>query len=579
MEAARSGGKRPRARAIFVLAAGLLAGGMAVAASSPEVTRRTLRKAAELIGLEFTKDEEELMLEGIAENIEDYRAIRDFPLDNAVPPALSFHPIVPGAGQGGTVSDVEERAGEGPRSGGRVEVPSVPANLEDLAFLPVTTLGEMIRQRKITSTDLTKMYLGRLERIGPKLECVVTLTEELALEQAARADREIAEGRYRGPLHGIPYGAKDLLAVEGYPTTWGAEPYVDQVFDEDATVIEKLEDAGAVLVAKLTLGALAYGDVWHGGQTRNPWKPEEGSSGSSAGSASATAAGLVGFAIGTETWGSIVSPSTRCGATGLRPTFGRVSRHGAMALSWSMDKIGPICRAVEDCALVFDAIRGPDGKDLTVLDQPFEWSPDLDVRRLRVGWVKALFEEPIEDEDAERKARREEWRRMDLAAIETLRGLGIDLIPIELPDMPIGALSIILTAEAAAAFEDLTLSGQDDLLKRQDENAWPNIFRQARFIPAVEYIQANRIRTVAMRRMEEIFEKVDVYVVPSYGGNNLLLTNLTGHPAIVLPSGFREDGTPVSITFMGRLYGEAGVLAVARAFQEATGFHAKHPEL
>ncbi len=569
----RKGGRRPsRPYKSVVTLIVLLVAGMVVAAGNSEITRRTLHRAAELIGLEFTKDEEELMLEGVAEAIEDYKAIRDFPLDNSVPPALTFHPTPPG--RAGAGSDAPPRYS-------RVEAPAVPANLEDLAFLPVTQLGELIRQRKVTSVNLTRMYLERLKRIGPRLECVVTLTEDLAMEQAARADSEIAAGRYRGPLHGIPYGAKDLLAVRGYPTTWGAEPYKDQVFEENATVVRKLEEAGAVLVAKLTLGALAYGDVWHGGQTRNPWKPEEGSSGSSAGSASATAAGLLGFAIGTETWGSIVSPSTRCGTTGLRPTFGRVSRHGAMALSWSMDKIGPICRAVEDCAIVFDAIRGADGLDLAVDDQPFSWNADLDIRSLRVGWVKALFEEPIEDEDAdaERKARREEWRRFDLAAIDAIKGLGIDLVPVELPDMPIGALSLILTAEAAAAFEDLTLSNQDDLLKRQDESAWPNIFRQARLIPAVEYIQANRIRTVAMRRMEEIFGKVDVYVVPSFGGNNLLLTNLTGHPAVVLPSGFREDGTPVSITFMGRLDGEASVLAVARAYQEATGFHTKHPAL
>ncbi len=564
------GGGRSRFFKITVMLVVFFVAGLAVAAGNPEITRRTLHKAAELIGLEFTKDEEELMLEGVAEAIEDYKTIRDFPLDNSVPPALSFHPFPPGAASTGS---------EAPPRYSRVEAPAVPANLEDLAFLPVTQLAELIRQRKVTSIDLTRMYLARLKRIGPKLECVVTLTEDLALEQAARADREIAAGRYRGPLHGIPYGAKDLLAVKGHPTTWGAEPYKDQVFDEDATVVKKLEEAGAVLVAKLTLGALAYGDVWFGGQTRNPWKPEEGSSGSSAGSASATAAGLVGFAIGTETWGSIVSPSTRCGTTGLRPTFGRVSRHGAMALSWSMDKIGPICRAVEDCAIIFDAIRGADGMDETVLDRPFNWDADLDVHRLRVGWVKALFEDPIEDEDAERKARREEGRRFDLAAIEAIKGLGIDLIPVELPDMPIPALSLILTAEAAAAFEDLTLSNEDDLLKRQDESAWPNIFRQARFIPAVEYIQANRIRTVAMRRMEDLFQKVDAYVVPSFGGNNLLLTNLTGHPAVVLPSGFREDGTPVSITFMGRLNGEASVLALARAYQEATGFHTRHPAL
>jgi Asp-tRNA(Asn)/Glu-tRNA(Gln) amidotransferase A subunit family amidase len=350
-----------------------------------------LARAAGVIGLEFTGDEREMMAQGMEDLRKDYQKIREIPLDNGVPPAILFNSVPPGHA-------VEIRALAPKRS--EVTLPPIPADLEELAFLPVTHLSEMIRQRKVTSTQLTKMYLERLKRLGPKLECVVTLTEDLALDQAARADREIAAGKYRGPLHGIPWGAKDLLSVKGYPTTWGAAPYKDQVIDLDATVVERLEEAGAVLVAKLTLGALAYGDVWFGGKTRNPWNLEQGSSGSSAGPAAATAAGLVGFTIGSETWGSIVSPSTRCGTTGLRPTFGRVSRHGAMALSWSMDKLGPICRTVEDCALVFDAIRGPDGQDLTVTGLPFAWNADLDIGGLRVGYAKALFEAPL-DEDEE----------------------------------------------------------------------------------------------------------------------------------------------------------------------------------
>jgi Asp-tRNA(Asn)/Glu-tRNA(Gln) amidotransferase A subunit family amidase len=415
------------------------------------------------------------------------------------------------------------------------------------------------------------MYLGRLKKYGPKLECVITLTEDLALEQARRADAEIAAGGYKGPLHGIPWGAKDLLAVPGYKTTWGAMPYKDQVIDESATVVKRLEEAGAVLIAKLTLGALAWGDVWYDGRTRNPWDYEQGSSGSSAGSASATVAGLVGFAIGTETLGSIVSPSTRCGTTGLRPTFGRVSRHGAMALSWSMDKIGPLCRSVEDCALVFDAIHGPDGRDLSVVDAPFNWDAELDVSGLRIGYVKSAFESEREEQ--------EEWKRFDEATLESLSAMGLDLTPIELPDLPIGAMSFILRAEAAAAFDELTRTNQDDLLVRQIRNAWPNVFRQSRLIPAVEYIQANRLRTLAMEAMAEIMSEIDVYVVPSFGGSNLLLTNLTGHPCVVLPNGFREDGAPTSISFMGKLFGEAETLAVAKAYQDATDFHLRRPAL
>jgi Asp-tRNA(Asn)/Glu-tRNA(Gln) amidotransferase A subunit family amidase len=407
------------------------------------------------------------------------------------------------------------------------------------------------------------MYLDRLEKYGPELECVVTLMQERALDQARRADEEIAAGHYRGYLHGIPYGAKDLLAVPGYKTTWGAAPYKDQTIDDTATVIQKLDDAGAVLVAKLTLGALAWGDVWFGGMTRNPWNLEEGSSGSSAGPASATAAGLVAFSIGTETWGSIVSPSTRCGDTGLRPTFGRVSRSGAMALSWSMDKIGPICRSVEDCALVFDAIRGSDGEDQTVIDAPFNYDYHVDLKTLRIGYVKDLFDAVYPNHVA------------DSTTLDVLRGLGATLVPVTLPDYPVAALNYILTAEASAAFDDLTRSNRDDLMVRQIKNAWPNVFRGGRFIPAVEYIQANRVRRLVMNDMAKL--SVDVYLAPSFGGDNLLLTNLTGHPCVVLPNGFDADGDPVSITFVGRLFGEATLLAVARAYQNATDFHLRHP--
>jgi Asp-tRNA(Asn)/Glu-tRNA(Gln) amidotransferase A subunit family amidase len=519
------------------------------------ITTKAVGNAEQVIGLELTAAERDSMIDDLSDNLESYQELRKLNIGNSVPPSLLFNPIPMG------MAFEKERKPfvlDWPKRIGR------PDNIEELAFWSVKDLAVLIRMGEVTSEELTKMYLDRLKKHGPGLECVVTLTEELALEQAARADAEIAAGEYRGLLHGIPYGAKDLLAVKGYKTTWGAMPYKDQVLDENATVIRKLEEAGAVLVAKLTLGALAWGDVWFGGTTRNPWNLDQGSSGSSAGSASATAAGLVAFSIGTETWGSIVSPSTRCGTTGLRPTFGRVSRAGAMALSWSMDKIGPICRTVEDCAIVFNAIRGPDGVDQTVVDLPFNYTPSIDLANIRIGYVKSLFEEDYPNKEA------------DAATLDKLRELGVDLIPIELPDYPVSALAFILSAEAAAAFDELTRSNRDDLLVRQIKNAWPNVFRSSRFIPAVEYIQANRVRYMIIQEMEKL--DVDVYLAPSFGGSNLLLTNLTGHPCVVLPNGFNEKGSPVSISFMGKLFGEAKLLAVAKAYQEATDFHEKHPE-
>ncbi len=524
------------------------------------ITTRDIAAAEKIAGLHLTRQERKMMLRGLKENLANYLKMRQVSLPNGVPPALHFSPVVPG------VTFHAETAA--PASLSESPAAERPADLEELAFYPVTELAHLIRSRQVTSTELTRMYLSRLKKYGSRLECVVTLTEELALAQAARADEEIAAGHYRGPLHGIPWGAKDLLATKGIRTTWGAKPYENQVIDINATVVERLEQAGAVLVAKLSMGALAWGDVWFGGKTRNPWNVEQGSSGSSAGSAAATAAGLVGFAVGTETWGSIVSPSTRCGVTGLRPTFGRVSRAGAMALSWSMDKIGPICRSAEDCALIFEAIYGPDGKDLTVIDLPFGWNPALDLKSLRIGYLKKAFEKDYRTQ------------KIDLAALDVLRSQGIELVPFDLPeDLPVEAIAFILNAEAAAAFEELTLSNQDDVLVRQERNAWPNVFRQARFIPAVEYIQANRIRTRLMEEMAARLMDIDVYVAPSFGGNNLLLTNLTGHPAVVVPDGFDEKGLPTSISFIGRLYEESKVLRVASAFQQATAHHQKHPDL
>ncbi len=519
------------------------------------VDRAMIAQAEQVAGLEFTDEERDEMARGLNQNLRAWEELRQVALDNAVVPAVQFDPVLPGV-----TFPTERRA---PRWSAPGAVRR-PVSLEDVAFWSVGRLAELVRTRQVTSVELTTMYLDRLRRHGPRLECVISLTETRAMEAARRADAETAAGRYRGPLHGIPWGAKDLLATRGTRTTWGAKPYEDQLIDMDATVVERLDAAGAVLVAKLTLGALAQGDQWYGGRTRNPWNLEQGSSGSSAGSAAATAAGLVAFSIGTETLGSIVSPSTRCGVTGLRPTFGRVSRHGAMALVWSMDKIGPICRTAEDCALVFDAIRGPDGRDTTVRDLPFNYDAERRLADLRIGYVRSAFE-------ADR-----ETRAFDDAVLEVLRARGASLIPIEMPaDFPLNPLrTAILNAESAAAFDDLTRSNRDDLLER---SSWPNSFRTARLIPAVEYINANRVRTRVMHAMHETMQQVDVFVAPTSGNSVLLLTNLTGHPAIALPTGFREDGTPVSIQFVGRLFGEADLVAVARAYQEGTGWHGRRP--
>ncbi len=535
------------------------------------ITKEMLQDAEQIAGLEFTDQERDLMVDGLNSHLKRYEKLREVRLDNSVAPAIQFNPIVPGmsfekkqhAASLTGLTGLPIKAGKPTRT-------ERPLDIEDLSFWTITNLAGLIKSRKVSSLELTNMYLSRLKKYDSKLQCVITLTEELALQQAQRADEEIAAGHYRGPLHGIPWGAKDLLAVKGYKTTWGAMPYKDQIIDLDATVVRRLENAGAVLVGKLTLGALAWGDVWFDGKTRNPWNTEKGSSGSSAGPAAATAAGLLGFSIGSETWGSIVSPCTVCGATGLRPTFGRVSRYGAMALSWSMDKIGPICRSVEDCALVFNAIYGPDGKDSTVVDLPFNWDAARDIKDLKIGYIKSAFEQQRKDEES---------KANDQAALEALRHLGLELIPIELPDYPVDAIGFILSVEAAAAFDELTRSNRDDLLVRQIQNAWPNRFREARLIPAVEYVQANRLRTLVIKAMHELMSDIDVYVAPSWVGDNLLLTNLTGHPAVVVPNGFNKEHEPTSITFTGRLYGESEVLAVAEAYQDATGFHLKHPEL
>jgi Asp-tRNA(Asn)/Glu-tRNA(Gln) amidotransferase A subunit family amidase len=535
---------------------------MTTATDTSPVNPDQVAAAVRLIGLEYTAAEIEQTVAALVERLDQYGQLRAFPLNPDLTPALTFHPA--------PLADITSAT---PPPGRPIQLtddtPITRPNDEvDLAFASVADLSHLIRTRQVSSLELTELYLNRLHRYDPSLECVVTLTPELARAQARRADKELAQGLVRSPLHGLPWGAKDLLATRGIRTTWGAEPYRMQIPNEDATVVQRLEEAGAVLVAKLTTGALAMGDIWFGGQTKNPWDLTEGASGSSAGPGAATAAGLVGFSIGTETMGSILSPSARCEITGLRPTFGRVSRAGSMALSWSMDKIGPMCRSAEDCALVLNAIYGPDGRDATVVDQPFDWPPALDLRQLHIGYVPSHFEGDSEENIFCRQA------------LDVLRDLGVQLTPIELPDYPHEALMIILFAEAAAAFDGLTRHGQDDLLKRQDEKAWPNLLRIARLIPAVEYLQANRIRTQLMAAIHHLLTQVDLLVQPFVWGKDIAITNYTGHPAVLIPSGFSTESKPVSsLVLSGRLYDEATILAVAHAFQSQTEFHRRRPPL
>jgi Asp-tRNA(Asn)/Glu-tRNA(Gln) amidotransferase A subunit family amidase len=543
----------------------------AMAEQHKDISKAMIADAALVAGLEFDEKQIDMMADDLKNRLRAYDSIHDLKIANGVSPALVFDPVLPG---------MSYQQAKRPMRMSRMAAPGTPKSIEDVAFFSVRQLAELVRTKKVSSSALTDMYLARLKKYDPALKFLVSLTEERARAQAQEADKDIAAGRYCGPLHGLPWGAKDLLAVKKYKTTWGASGFEDQTIDEDATVVQRLDKAGAVLVAKLTLGALAQGDVWFGGMTRNPWKTDQGSSGSSAGPASATAAGCVAFSIGSETLGSISSPSTRCGTSGLRPTFGRVPRTGAMALSWSMDKLGPICRAVEDCAIVFDAIYGPDGKDSSTLhDYGYAWDATLDPKTLRIGVVAADFEhrKPPENERPEQKAAREDNERFNDAALEAIKTkLGWKLIPVKLPELPWQAMRPILTAEAAAAFDELTRSGRDKLLTAQSKNDWPNTFREARFTPAVEYINANRARMLGMQGMAEVFKQVDVIVAPTFS-NQLLITNLTGHPAVILPNGFRADGTPVSLTFLGDLFGESKLLAVAKAYQDATGFHSHHP--
>ncbi|MBC6995618.1 amidase [Neolewinella lacunae] len=535
----------------------LLASGMAI---NEALTRAEVATAAKVLALDFWDAEEiDLALPDLEEQMKNLAEIGHAEIPNGLSPALVFNPVL--------------RAEQLPASKTVSAPASAPEYITviggklDLQWANIEQLSHMIFNRKVSCRRVAEFYLKRLKTHNPTLHCVITLTEERALAQADALDAELAAGKYRGLLHGIPYGAKDLLAAKGYPTTWGAKPYAGQTIDVDASVIEQLDAAGAVLVAKLSMGALAWGDVWYGEMTRNPWDTTKGSSGSSAGSASAVAAGLVPFAIGTETLGSIVSPSTVCGTTGLRPTFGRVSRHGAMALSWTMDKIGPITRSARDAGLVLAAIAHYDPRDGHAIEAGFQYHwPEAPKKGTRLGYYKSRMERdyPFHDQDS--------------LALETLRRLGYTLVPIELPEEP--DIRFVLNVEAAAAFESLTRSNRDDELTRQIRNAWPNVFRTAHFVPAVAYVQANRLRRQLMEDFDAALQaaEVDVYVNPSWHSNSLFITNLTGHPSITVPNGLNEEGTPTSITFTGKLFHEQAIIDVAAAYQAASGWDELHPK-
>jgi Asp-tRNA(Asn)/Glu-tRNA(Gln) amidotransferase A subunit family amidase len=548
------------------------------------ITERTLAEAEKLFGLQFSAAERHLILGGPTEEAEDgvfaeqiaslqKRRAQDLP--NTLAPAMTFDPRLPGIDYG-TQDDSVILYPE--------EITALPADVESIAFASVKQQAHWMTTGQLGSRELTDIYLARIERYGELLECFVTVTPEVARAQADQADRERANGRVRGPLHGIPYGVKDLLDTANVATTWGAMPYKDRVAEADGAVIRLLQNAGAVMLGKTTLGALAWGDVWFGGETRNPWNPKEGASGSSAGSGSATAAGLCSFGIGTETLGSIVSPADRNGLAGLRPTFGRVSRAGAMALCWSLDKIGPMCRHVEDTALVLAALNGFDLNDASSIAMGFAYDGRQSVEGLTIGFDPAWFEG-------------EHVRASDLAALAAIRNIGATVREITLPDLPVAEIMAPLGAESAAAFEELTLSGRDDLLRRQIKNAWPNSFRQARFFSAVDYVQADRLRRKVMQQAHEFFAQVDVVFGPSFDTPMLSLTNFTGQPCLALRAGFEEitpralfnhpendtDETlhriPRSVSLWSQLFQEGSLVQAGRALEAVLGVAHERPTL
>jgi Asp-tRNA(Asn)/Glu-tRNA(Gln) amidotransferase A subunit family amidase len=528
------------------------------AAESP-ITLDVVKEAQKVIGLEFSQPQADSMLTNLNNQVANYQAIRKLNLPNSTVPALNFNPIPVGFTNPDKVNGFTLA---------KIGAVKLPVDKNDLAFYTVRQLAELIRTKQITSVELTQFFLDRLKKYNGKLLFVVNLTEDHALKQAALADAEIKAGKYRGVLHGIPFGVKDLLSSAGSKTTFGAAPYRDQDLGIESTVVKKLEGAGAVLIAKLTLGELAQGDTWFGGMTRNPWDITRGSSGSSAGPASTVSAGCLPFAIGSETLGSIVSPSTECGDTGLRPSFGRVSKYGAMALSWSMDKLGPITRDVEDAAIVFNAIQGTDPNDLSTIAAPFKYDGNVkDLKGWKIGYLKSAFDN-----------RRTQNHANDSVTLAKLKELGAELIPIDLPKIPFGNLTFLLSAEAGAAFQELVLNHKDDMLAQQRKSSWPNTFRSAQFIPAVEYINAQRARTILIQQWYEQLKGLDLYVAPSFSAN-LSLTNLTGNPCVVLPNGLNRRGLPASITFMGQLFGEGKTLEAAKIYQDATDFNKKHPTL
>ncbi|HWZ77632.1 MAG TPA: amidase family protein [Candidatus Sulfotelmatobacter sp.] len=550
-------------------------------AFGPEVSVNTFAEGEKLVQFPLT-DAERAMAAAtwrrtLASVYERRTGPRKLRLESNLAPATRWDPALPG---------VKMAAQENRFVRSKANPGSLPPKDEDIAYAPLTKLSRWIETRQITSERLTKIYLDRLERFNPKLRCAITITRELALKQTKQADREISGGKYRGPLHGIPWGGKDLLDTAGIPTTYGAEPYRNRIPSEDAVVVKRLRDAGAVLIAKLSLGALALNDIWFGGQTMNPWLPEEGSSGSSAGPGAATAAGLVGFSIGSETGGSIVSPSMRCGVTGLRPTYGRVPRTGAMTLCWSLDKLGPMTRGVEDTLLVLQAISGPDAGDIASVPSHLDFDATRRIKGLRLGYFPSWMKERPATE-------------VDRAALETAKKVGFELVEVSIPDWPYDCLNLILFAEGAAAFEELTLSGGLGELKAQVPDAWPNLFRQARFLSAVDFVQADRMRRKVANEMGRLFSEVDLLLVPSLRDEMLVITNFTGHPSLTLRAGFVEvqqarsdwapdpahplpafatpKRVPHGVTLIGRLFDEGTLGAAGIALEQAFGVTDQRP--
>ncbi|EAZ81703.2 amidase [Algoriphagus machipongonensis] len=547
-----------RAFLIFLGASCCLALGFTLGKKSGEITPNSIEGASELIGLSFTPAEKDSMISRLENQLNNIESLRKEPIDNSVSPALVFNPLPKGF-----KPDTEQKKPDW----GLATAMELPEKESDIAYLPVHQLAVLIKSKKISSERLTKIYLDRIKTYSDTLQCLITLMETEALSKAKQMDEELASGNYRGPLHGIPYGIKDLLAVKGTKTTWGAMPYKDQEIDKTAAVVQKLNDAGAVLVGKFTLGALAMGDVWYGGVTKNPWNLEQGSSGSSAGSASAVSAGLVPFALGTETLGSIVSPSTRNGVTGLRPTYGRVSKDGAMALSWSMDKIGPISRSALDDGIILSVLNGADINDASTIEAAFNFDASMSVKDLKVGYFKPYFEG-------------ERVQENDKAVLELLKNQGIELHPLELKtSIQAGPIVMMLMVEGASAFDELTRAGWDDQLVAQHKNAWPNLFRAARFIPAVEYVQLSRQRTLLIQEMHELMKEYDVIVTPSFAGPQLQITNLTGHPALCLPNGFNDRNSPTSITLLANLFEEEKLVMLGDFIQKNSDWQAKRPPL